>query len=733
MRNFSIVSKGEYNHKQTSDRLEVVRYIVVGKKRRRYLLLDFENKSSERLTGLKLQIDQYDGRGNFLGVKNVSVSGLNEEKGKFVLKEQIQLHSACIDFFVKIAVAEYGNYNYCLNENGIYSVFKKQVKKEEVSQDDIKKIVGEDGRKTSQRKFKAPLLVRICSIIIMLVIVGVSVWQIYDYKNNANRFVLSNIEYEFINSDNVDTSDLVVVGQKGNGKGNLIISNTLEDRKIVAIKENAFKNNNDIVSLVINGNVTIEKNAFAGCKSLKSVTLNNVVNIGANAFDNCSNLKDVKINNCETIGQEAFANCTSLKNLSVVNNVSSKTLNLGDNVLANCGDFDSIVLNQYYLYDEKVDILNGVKSVGSLYLKNYNYAQYEVDDKNINKKIKDLFGATDKVCIEELTIGNSNAIPDDFTMGVEEKLKKVVFEDVKTTIIGNRAFKNCKEMHTFSASGAWTVVGDYAFENTKIESFDANRLKQIGKYAFSGCSRLSTFDLTKNTFLTEINEKAFRDTGSLKMFIPKTVVVLGESAFEDSKIESATFDANFKIEEMITALFKNCKELKSVNIPQSVCTIKNSAFFNCEKLSVITLPSKLELIEDCAFEGCKSLQGIVIPDTVKEIGNCAFKHNVELKLLLIPDTVDVIGEEILSGCEKIEALTTPFLGRYLGYNGTLGYLFGGYWDSVPKSLKQVKVTQDTIIGVNAFANCGTLENVEISNKVKKISSNAFKDCLSLTS
>ena len=70
------------------------------------MLLNFDNVRNEKLTAITLQIDQFDARGNPLGVVNVAYDDFEFEKGKFVLRHKIPLHRACMDFYVKIIKAE---------------------------------------------------------------------------------------------------------------------------------------------------------------------------------------------------------------------------------------------------------------------------------------------------------------------------------------------------------------------------------------------------------------------------------------------------------------------------------------------------------------------------------------------------------------------------------------------------------------------------------------------------
>ena len=62
MSNYGVIAKGEYLHKQSNEFLHVDRYLILRRKAKRYLLLDFENLHTETLSGMTLQIDQLDAR-----------------------------------------------------------------------------------------------------------------------------------------------------------------------------------------------------------------------------------------------------------------------------------------------------------------------------------------------------------------------------------------------------------------------------------------------------------------------------------------------------------------------------------------------------------------------------------------------------------------------------------------------------------------------------------------------
>ena len=65
--------------------------------------------------------------------------------------------------------------------------------------------------------------------------------------------------------------------------------------------------------------------------------------------------------------------------------------------------------------------------------------------------------------------------------------------------------------------------------------------------------------------------------------------------------------------------FRDCTNLKSITIPNSVTVIGNSAFMGCSGLTSITIPSSVTTIEAWAFAGCRGLTSVFIPDSVTEI------------------------------------------------------------------------------------------------------------------
>lgn len=70
--------------------------------------------------------------------------------------------------------------------------------------------------------------------------------------------------------------------------------------------------------------------------------------------------------------------------------------------------------------------------------------------------------------------------------------------------------------------------------------------------------------------------------------------------------------------------FCNLRTLETVNLPNSVKTIEQSAFEYCAGLTTFTAPQKLETIGKSAFSKCTSLKSVKLGASVSKIGDSAF-------------------------------------------------------------------------------------------------------------
>lgn len=105
-------------------------------------------------------------------------------------------------------------------------------------------------------------------------------------------------------------------------------------------------------------------------------------------------------------------------------------------------------------------------------------------------------------------------------------------------------------------------------------------------------------------------------------------------------------------------LFKNHKELKKVNIPDTVTNIGGFVFDGCENLKSVRLPEGLEEMWQYAFVR-SSIEIIEIPGSVTSIVPFTFKDCKNLTTVVIRKGVKRIRAKAFEGCENLELVAIP--------------------------------------------------------------------------
>ena len=178
--------------------------------------------------------------------------------------------------------------------------------------------------------------------------------------------------------------------------------------------------------------------------------------------------------------------------------------------------------------------------------------------------------------------------------------------------------------------------------------------------------------------------------------------------------------------------FRQCYDLTSISIPDSITGIGNNPFLFCSRLTEINVsldhptiatingvlfskpdrrlvfyPMKLEdehyripkgirVIGDSAFSYCDALHSVTIPDTVTTIGALAFSASRYITTIEMPNSITRIGDHAFSNCMLLKEITIP--------------------DGVVS------------IGDEAFRNCFYLKSITIPDSVTEIGDNPFQKC-----
>ena len=139
-------------------------------------------------------------------------------------------------------------------------------------------------------------------------------------------------------------------------------------------------------------------------------------------------------------------------------------------------------------------------------------------------------------------------------------------------------------------------------------------------------------------------------------------------------------------------------------------------------LTAITIPNTVTEIETLAFNSCPYLASVNIPDTVRSIGDSAFTRT-SLTSITIPDGVTSIESNAFNGCGSLVSINIPE-----GITSISGFIFG-----MCTSLTSISIPNSvTSIGEYSFQLCSSLASITIPENVKSIGDNAFEGCAALT-
>ena len=129
----------------------------------------------------------------------------------------------------------------------------------------------------------------------------------------------------------------------------------------------------------------------------------------------------------------------------------------------------------------------------------------------------------------------------------------------------------------------------------------------------------------------------------------------------------ALFNNNFELDDLskINKISYQMilRDIKKINIPDSVKIIEPLAFSYCKFLVEVNMPDGIEKIKDNAFTNCISLIDVVIPDSMKTIEDLSFSRCTSLVRIIIPRSIKTIGEYAFFYCPSLEEVV--FKGKTL--------------------------------------------------------------------
>ena len=500
---------------------------------------------------------------------------------------------------------------------------------------------------------------------------------------------------------------------------------------VTTIGASAFYRCEALVSIDLpSGVTTIGASAFAGCEALTSIALpNGVTAISDSTFRGCKKLASVTIPaRLKTVGASAFAGCKALTAIDLPDSLTA----LGASAFAGC---------------EKLASVQAACSAA------------------IGKEAFSGCTALTEVSLTGRKISLESGVFSGCT-----SLKKLSITGAESSV-GDAAVQNCTSLTTADLSGV-VSVGTSAFEGcTSLTSVQLPNAASIGDWAFRACTALA--EVTFPTVSTAIGANAFRDCPALtEARITAYSLTLGQSAFYNSGLQWISITGKITAIEPWT--FAECP-LRVMCIPEGVTSIGYRAFYNCKELRSIYIPDSVKSIDNDAF----TMEGGRYDRLRVFYGNDRYNWNTltadhtsgRLKYASVTYDYGPISNAAINGtgsCGQVAGESDKVQWTYTA-DGTLtirgsgpmydfGWMSTRPWTVYMPAVRSVVIEEGvtsvgscafcedsgqlaavqlpeslTSIGDGAFDGCRSLTSIAIPDGVTAIGKSAFSDCTSLTS
>ncbi len=416
---------------------------------------------------------------------------------------------------------------------------------------------------------------------------------------------------------------------------------------------------------------SISERCFLACEKLKKVSLpESVESIGIGAFLNCKELEEINLPQKITrINKGTFASCASLTHIELPEELES----ISDHAFANCPQLANITIPATVNSIGEEAFANSFVELGMLTCLLNNGENMSIVMKGETPPvISD--NTFDPYCYSKVDL----IVPENAIENYRHTAGWMQFKNIISRTDNKKEKKNT--LHFTEGAFKYTILEKNKVEISKWDDSLARSITIAPHVDHNG----TTYTIT------QIGESAFEDSRIENIRIEAPVEVIGKYAFANCYLlESIRLPKTLReigigvfggctsllqvnlppyLKELGIEAFAECHNLRAIGIPNSIDKINYRTFYNCCKLSSISLPDHIESIEEGAFGKCKELEYICFGNGLKEIGKRAFEYCEWLRSITLPDSVEIIEDEAFRYCIGLTEVDLSSELRFIGNN-----------------------------------------------------------------
>lgn len=339
-----------------------------------------------------------------------------------------------------------------------------------------------------------------------------------------------------------------------------------------------------------------------------------------------------------------------------------------------------------------------------------------------------------------VSLPQSLKVISDWGFSGQENLQEITFGGVEQ--IGRGAFSGCSKLTQITLPDTLTTIEWKAFEYSGLTSLTIPvNVTSLGDSFISGCSALTSLSIAEGNPTYEMVDGLLYDipAKTLRYALPDVsgdvvirdgTVRIGDDVFKEHAITSVQLPDS--LQKIGNCAFQFCKELKEITFPEGLITIDGLAFAYCTQLENVVLPEGLKSLGDSAFYACAGLTEVTVPEGVTWMSG-TFSYCTSLRTLNLPDSLTGMYNGVVEGCNLLETLHLP--AKLAGISGewpsklkTITTAFGSV-----RYVSEDGILYDTQDNSILFVNASITGNVTVRDGITTISAGAFKGRKGLTS